>query len=223
MTHRKDDPALKCKNQCAGGFIPGHGRNKRHRRQLKSGCDVERSIIDQRARLMQGHDVGGEPMPDVIVGSGGLYSSVNDILTWLEWRLDRFSERDARSALSTIRQRCGALAQSMPSVPPLFVGNAANESLKKGELGHRAGHVLRRHVQHNDYAVPAGLAAHHQREKTRVKTGMCEVAALVKPESSTRSNETIHVVPFRIKIPFRDVGRLHCSKSSVIESAADEK
>jgi hypothetical protein len=41
-------------------------------------------------------------------------------------------------------QRCDALAQSMPSVPPLFVGNAAKESLKKGELGHRAGHVLRR-------------------------------------------------------------------------------
>jgi serine-type D-Ala-D-Ala carboxypeptidase/endopeptidase len=59
---------------------------------------------DQRARLMQGHDVGGEPMPDVptgsiIVGSGGLYSSVNDILTWLEWHLDRFSERDAEMRL----------------------------------------------------------------------------------------------------------------------------
>jgi D-alanyl-D-alanine-carboxypeptidase/D-alanyl-D-alanine-endopeptidase len=59
---------------------------------------------DQRARLMQGHDFGGEPMPDVptgsvIVGSGGLYSTVNDILTWLEWHLDRFSERDAEMRL----------------------------------------------------------------------------------------------------------------------------
>ncbi len=55
---------------------------------------------EQRSRLMQGHDVGGEPLPDVptgsvIVGSGGLYSTVNDILTWLQWHLDRFSARDA--------------------------------------------------------------------------------------------------------------------------------
>lgn len=59
---------------------------------------------DQRARLMQGHDFHGEPMPDVptgsiIVGSGGLYSTVNDILTWLEWHLDRFAERDAQMRL----------------------------------------------------------------------------------------------------------------------------
>ena len=59
---------------------------------------------DQKARLMQGHNFGGEPMPDVptgpiIVGSGGLYSSVNDILTWLEWHLNRFSERDANIRL----------------------------------------------------------------------------------------------------------------------------
>jgi serine-type D-Ala-D-Ala carboxypeptidase/endopeptidase len=59
---------------------------------------------EQRARLMQGHDFGGEPMPDaptgpVIVGSGGLYSTVNDILTWLEWHLDRFSAQDAEMRL----------------------------------------------------------------------------------------------------------------------------
>jgi D-alanyl-D-alanine-carboxypeptidase/D-alanyl-D-alanine-endopeptidase len=59
---------------------------------------------EQRARLMQGHDFGGEPLPDVptgpiIVGSGGLYSSVNDILTWLQWHLDRFSARDAEVRL----------------------------------------------------------------------------------------------------------------------------
>jgi serine-type D-Ala-D-Ala carboxypeptidase/endopeptidase len=58
----------------------------------------------QRGRLMQGHDFDGEPLPDVptgsvIVGSGGLYSTVNDILTWLEWHLDRFSERDAEMRL----------------------------------------------------------------------------------------------------------------------------
>jgi serine-type D-Ala-D-Ala carboxypeptidase/endopeptidase len=55
---------------------------------------------EQRARLMQGHDFGGEPLPEVptgpvIVGSGGLYSTVNDILTWLQWHMDRFSVRDA--------------------------------------------------------------------------------------------------------------------------------
>jgi CubicO group peptidase (beta-lactamase class C family) len=59
---------------------------------------------EQRARLMQGHDFGGEPLPDaptgpVIVGSGGLYSTVNDILTWLEWHLDRFSAQDAEMRL----------------------------------------------------------------------------------------------------------------------------
>src|SRR5439155_27318848 len=64
---------------------------------------------DQRRRLMRGHDFGGEPMPDVptgsvIVGSGGLYSTVSDILTWLEWHLDRFSERDAEMRPTT---RCG--------------------------------------------------------------------------------------------------------------------
>jgi D-alanyl-D-alanine-carboxypeptidase/D-alanyl-D-alanine-endopeptidase len=55
---------------------------------------------EQRSRLMQGHDFGGKPLPDVptgsvIVGSGGLYSTVNDILTWLQWHLDRFATRDA--------------------------------------------------------------------------------------------------------------------------------
>jgi serine-type D-Ala-D-Ala carboxypeptidase/endopeptidase len=51
---------------------------------------------DQKTRVMQGHDFDGKPLQDVptgsvIVGSGGLYSSVADILTWLQWHLDRFS------------------------------------------------------------------------------------------------------------------------------------
>ena len=59
---------------------------------------------DQHGRQMQGHDCGGEPMSDVptgpiIVGSGGLYSTVSDILSWLEWHLDRFSGRDAEMRL----------------------------------------------------------------------------------------------------------------------------
>jgi serine-type D-Ala-D-Ala carboxypeptidase/endopeptidase len=51
---------------------------------------------DQKSRLMQGHDFDGKPLPDVptgpiIVGSGGLYSNVSDILTWLQWHVDRFA------------------------------------------------------------------------------------------------------------------------------------
>jgi D-alanyl-D-alanine-carboxypeptidase/D-alanyl-D-alanine-endopeptidase len=47
----------------------------------------------QRPNLMQGHDFDGSPMPVVptstmAVGSGGLYSSTNDILRWLAWHLD---------------------------------------------------------------------------------------------------------------------------------------
>ncbi len=59
---------------------------------------------DQRGRLLAGHDFGGEAMPDaptgaIIVGSGGLYSTVDDILTWLQWHLDRFSANDAEMRL----------------------------------------------------------------------------------------------------------------------------
>lgn len=48
----------------------------------------------QRANLMQGHDFDGSPLPTVptspmAVGSGGLYSSANDMLRWLSWHLDR--------------------------------------------------------------------------------------------------------------------------------------
>jgi D-alanyl-D-alanine-carboxypeptidase/D-alanyl-D-alanine-endopeptidase len=54
----------------------------------------------QRSNLMQGYDFDGSPMPVVptspmAVGSGGLYSSTNDILRWLAWHLDR---TDATSA-----------------------------------------------------------------------------------------------------------------------------
>jgi D-alanyl-D-alanine-carboxypeptidase/D-alanyl-D-alanine-endopeptidase len=58
----------------------------------------------QGARLMQGHDFGGEALPEVptgsiIFGSGGLYSTVDDVLTWLQWHLDRFSTQDAEMRL----------------------------------------------------------------------------------------------------------------------------
>ena len=59
---------------------------------------------EQKQRLMQGHGFGGEAVPDVptgsvIVGSGGLYSTPNDLLKWMKWHLDRFGESDAETRL----------------------------------------------------------------------------------------------------------------------------
>jgi serine-type D-Ala-D-Ala carboxypeptidase/endopeptidase len=55
---------------------------------------------EQKTRLMQGHAPDGTAMPDVptgsvIVGSGGLYSTTNDLLRWMKWHLDRFGETNA--------------------------------------------------------------------------------------------------------------------------------
>lgn len=49
----------------------------------------------QKSRLMQGHGFDGKALPDVptgdvIVGSGGLYSTPKDLLRWMQWHLDRF-------------------------------------------------------------------------------------------------------------------------------------
>ena len=57
---------------------------------------------EQKARSMQGHGFDGAPLPDaptvpLIMGSGGLYSTTDDILTWLEWQLDRSSAQDAET------------------------------------------------------------------------------------------------------------------------------
>jgi serine-type D-Ala-D-Ala carboxypeptidase/endopeptidase len=54
--------------------------------------------------MMQGHNFDGSPMPnaktgDVIVGSGGLYSSARDLLAWLQWHLERFSNERAAERL----------------------------------------------------------------------------------------------------------------------------
>jgi D-alanyl-D-alanine-carboxypeptidase/D-alanyl-D-alanine-endopeptidase len=59
---------------------------------------------DQKKRLMQGDGFGGEPLPDiptgdVVVRSGGLYSSANDLLRWMQCHLDRFGEKDAEVRL----------------------------------------------------------------------------------------------------------------------------
>lgn len=48
------------------------------------------------ARLMQGHNFDGKPMPnvkatDVMAGASSLYSTPDDILRWLAWHLDRTS------------------------------------------------------------------------------------------------------------------------------------
>ena len=58
----------------------------------------------QAARIMPGHDFDGLLLPNaatgsVIVGSGGLYSSPRDLLAWLEWHLDRFSNERAAERL----------------------------------------------------------------------------------------------------------------------------
>jgi serine-type D-Ala-D-Ala carboxypeptidase/endopeptidase len=59
---------------------------------------------EQRKRLMQGHDFSGALLPDaptvpMIVGSGGLYSTADDILRWIAWHLDRFAPAGAEMRL----------------------------------------------------------------------------------------------------------------------------
>ena len=54
------------------------------------------------ARLMQGHNFDGSPLPDVpatpiMAGASSLYSTPNDILRWLEWHMDRLSPDDAET------------------------------------------------------------------------------------------------------------------------------
>ena len=53
---------------------------------------------------MPGHDFDGTPLPIVttapmMVGSGGLYSTADDILRWIAWHLDRFSAKGAEMRL----------------------------------------------------------------------------------------------------------------------------
>lgn len=58
----------------------------------------------QKSRLMQGHGFDGKALPDVptgevIVGSGGLYSTPKDLLRWMQWHLDRLAEKDAETRM----------------------------------------------------------------------------------------------------------------------------
>jgi serine-type D-Ala-D-Ala carboxypeptidase/endopeptidase len=55
---------------------------------------------EQKNRVMQGHNFDGKALPEVpsvpmMFGSGGLYSTADDMLRWLAWHLDRFSTKDA--------------------------------------------------------------------------------------------------------------------------------
>ncbi|MGH6735519.1 MAG: serine hydrolase [Methyloceanibacter sp.] len=57
---------------------------------------------EQEKRFMRGQAPDGTPMPivptgPVIVGSGGLYSTPNDLLRWMKWHLDRFGEDGAET------------------------------------------------------------------------------------------------------------------------------
>jgi serine-type D-Ala-D-Ala carboxypeptidase/endopeptidase len=56
------------------------------------------------ARLLQGHNFDGSPLPNVstpliLAGAGGIYSTPDDILRWLTWHLDRFSSKGAEVRL----------------------------------------------------------------------------------------------------------------------------
>lgn len=58
----------------------------------------------QQKNLMQGHDFDGKQLPDaptspMIVGSGGLFSTADDMLRWIAWHLDRFATADAEMRL----------------------------------------------------------------------------------------------------------------------------
>ena len=60
--------------------------------------------FSQKRRLMQGHGIRGAGIPevptgDVIVGSGGLYSTPNDLLRWMQWHLERLSDKDAETRM----------------------------------------------------------------------------------------------------------------------------
>lgn len=56
------------------------------------------------ARLLQGHDFDGSSLPNVsspliAAGASGIYSTPDDILSWLAWHLDRFASKGAEVRL----------------------------------------------------------------------------------------------------------------------------
>ena len=78
------------------------------RERVLGPAGLEDTVLTLRdgdhARLMQGHNFDGSPLPDVpatpiMAGASALYSTANDILKWLDWHLDRFSAEDAEMRL----------------------------------------------------------------------------------------------------------------------------
>jgi len=54
--------------------------------------------------MLEGHNFDGAPLPDVptvpmIMGSGGLYSTPDDMLRWIAWHLDRSWHPDVEMRL----------------------------------------------------------------------------------------------------------------------------
>ncbi|MGN6735055.1 MAG: serine hydrolase, partial [Candidatus Binatia bacterium] len=59
---------------------------------------------ERDAPLLQGHNFDGTPLPDVptvpmIMGSGGLYSTPDDMLRWIAWHLNRSWHPDVEMRL----------------------------------------------------------------------------------------------------------------------------
>ena len=96
-----------------GPALFGPARRARAETARTVRLDV-RAGADQASRLVQGHGFDGELLPfvptgDVIVGSGGLYSTPRDLLRWLAWHLDRLARATAStSGSSTTRPICAA-------------------------------------------------------------------------------------------------------------------
>jgi serine-type D-Ala-D-Ala carboxypeptidase/endopeptidase len=89
--------------QAAGGPYP-ELLAERVTRPLRMHDTTFAPTEEQRTRLIQGHGFGGERLPDVptgttIVGSGGLYSTAEDMTRWLRWHLDRFGQDGAEVRL----------------------------------------------------------------------------------------------------------------------------
>jgi D-alanyl-D-alanine-carboxypeptidase/D-alanyl-D-alanine-endopeptidase len=74
-----------------------------HYRPLNMKDTVFALSEEQKQRLMQGHGFDGgaarRPHRSHIVGSGGLYSTPSDLLSWMQWHLDRFGESGAEVRL----------------------------------------------------------------------------------------------------------------------------
>ena len=86
--------------------------------RVLSPAGLTDTVFDLRdgdeARAMQGHNFDGSPMPFIptsplIQGAGGLYSTTNDLLRWLQWHLDRFSKKTRRCAFSITPFICNGM------------------------------------------------------------------------------------------------------------------